>query len=190
LGNFWYRIVEQVTLDDGQRRSLALVIRGQGQNGRAFPEVTIEAKEFAAMNWIVENWGVDAIISVGFSNKEHLRKAGQVLSQESLRRRDVYAHLGWRTIDGRRAFLYHGGAVGADGEVEVQLDDSQLQHYQLPSRPSELPAAMAASLRFLELSVETVTVPLWSAMFLAPLTNIIVPDFMIWIFGFTARRGR
>lgn len=185
LGNFSYRIVEQVTLDDGQRRSLALAIRGQGQSGRVFPEVTVDASEFSGMNWIVENWGVDAIINVGFSNKEHLRKAGQVLSQGSLRRRDVYAHLGWREVRGRKMFLYHGGAVGADSEVEVQLDDPQLRDYQLPVHPAEMPEAMAASLHFLELAPATVTVPLWAAMFLAPLTPVITPDFMIWIYGKT-----
>jgi hypothetical protein len=184
LCNFSALIEEQITRDDGQRRNLELQIVGRSQDGRGFPAINIEAKEFGSMNWILEYWGVDAILNVGFSTKEHLRKAIQVLSRESLKRRNVYAHLGWRTVNGKRAFLYQGGAVGAEN-VEVYLDDTQLKYYRLPSQPVDLPEAMAASLRFLELAPPQISVPLWAAMFVAPLTKIITPDYMLWVYGKT-----
>ena len=40
-----------------------------------------------------------------------------------------YSHTGWRKIAGKWCYLYHGGAVGADG-VRVNLDGG-LSGYRL-----------------------------------------------------------
>lgn len=44
---------------------------------------------------------------------------------------------------------------------------------------------MRASLRFLEVAPATVTVPLWAAVYLAALAEIVYPAFVIWLYGVT-----
>jgi hypothetical protein len=68
--------------------------------------------------------------------KDHLRTAIQLLSRE-VPIRTFYAHLGWRRIGERWAYLHAGGAIGTDGPIagiEVHLPDA-LVGYELPPVP-------------------------------------------------------
>lgn len=69
----------------------------------------------------------------------------------------------------------------------VQIRFAQdLLAYRLPTAaPKDVKAAVEASLQFLETGDYRVTVPLWSAMYLAPLTGIIPPSFTLWLYGTT-----
>jgi DNA polymerase-1 len=83
-------------------------------------------------------------------------------------------------------FLFNGGGVGSgETEVDVEVDDSRLQGYTLPEQPEDVREAIEASLRFLELTDLRITGPLWAAMYLAPLGEIVEPDFVIFVYGKT-----
>ena len=60
---------------------------------------------------------MSALVMPGLATQDHLRVAVQSGST-SVARRTVYAHTGWREIDGRHAYLTASGALGA-----ASLDD-------------------------------------------------------------------
>ena len=83
-------------------------------------------------------------------------------------------------------YLHAGGAVGAEG-VEVELEPG-LELYSLPDEALSTPEiadAVRVSLGFLGLAPERITAPLLAAVYLAPLSEIIVPDFALWAWGAT-----
>ena len=73
---------------------------------------TLPASEFASMEWPIERMGSAAIT---FPNqKEYARTAIQSFSITA-EERCIFAHTGWRSVDGQWLFLHAGGAVGGAG---------------------------------------------------------------------------
>ena len=187
LANFQARITADVVDDDGEAQERRFVIEGQLAEGHKLPKIEIEAGDFAAMTWPLLKWGAHASIAAGNSSREHLRAAIQFISKQ-VEKRYEYSHIGWRKVntDGadRMIYLSAAGALGMEG-VQVRLIQD-LAAYRLPIAPPADPAAaVAASLRFLATGDPAMTVPLWAAVYLAPLSSIINPAFTIWLFGTT-----
>ncbi len=183
LTNFNARIAAEVVQDDGveARLSLELETNLRGHTSR----FTIQASQLGAMSWVLENLGATAILSPGLGLKDHARAAIQFLSDDVVRRR-IFAHTGWRYIDGHWVYLHSGGAigpVGPDTNIEVALPDA-LEVFELPDSHSgpELTAAVRASLRALDVAADTVTVPILSAVWRAVLGGT---DFTIHLSGET-----
>lgn len=174
LTNFVARIAGDVARDDGSGEvtrafDMEAVL---GERQRRF---TIPASQFAGMGWVTEHLGAGAIVYPGQSAREHARVAIQMLSGEVPERR-VFTHTGWRQIDGRRLYLHAGGVigqVGQDGQVfDVQIDlPAPLARALLPTPPAgeERVPAIRASLGLLDLAPDTVTVPVFAAIYRAVL---------------------
>lgn len=169
----WHgRIVEEIIRDDGAERSVALAVEGALVDGTPLPRVEIASDDWPYMRWPVERWGTRAVVLAGAATADHLRCALQLLSGDVLRR-TIYAHTGWREINGCWLYLHAGGAIGASGPVKditVALPDA-LAGYKLPD-PSDgraLPDAVRASLRVLDLAPDRITVALLGAVFRAVL---------------------
>ena len=177
------RVDEETVHDDGQTRDIFFHIVGTHREGYDLPGLTVNAKEYNAMNWLTGLWGTRAYAME--ASMHHLRRAILELSEPE--QRTVYTHLGWRKVGGQRVYLYHGGGVGCDEgyNVDVELDNLMMRGYTLPPYPEELKAAMEASLRFLDVAPLRVTGPLWAAMYLAPVSEIIEPDFIMFVYGKT-----
>jgi hypothetical protein len=119
------------------------------------------------MRWVIKSLGAKGIVFPGFGRQDHARAAIQSLSQ-SVVRKTVYAHTGWRTIAGKEAFLHAGGAIGADGDlagVEVSLPPS-LSGYRLPSplRGEKLRDAIRCNLKLLSLGSSQRMYPIFGAI--------------------------
>jgi len=95
--------------------------------------------------------------------------------------------LGWVIQDERRYFLTASGLLGAGGlnpDVQMDLGQSNMQHYALPSPPPDLRSAVTASLDFLTLGDHFQrAVLLWAAMYAAPLCPFRTLDAVIWVHG-------
>jgi len=183
LCNFTGQVVEDVAHDDGEDVTRQFTIRGRLDSGRPLPTVQVDASKFMGMTWVNDVWGIQAVVRAGrWRTRDQLREAIQLRSREA-ESRHVYTHTGWREIDGRRVYLHAGGALGHEG-VAVELD-RELSRYRLPAQPQDVAEAMEASLRFLEIAPDTITVPLWAAAYLAPLAEIIYPAFVTWLYGVT-----
>jgi hypothetical protein len=101
---------------------------------------------------------------------------------------DKDEHTGWAIIDGQRRFLTTTGGLGAedlDPNVRVDLGLNNLERYALPAPPADLQPAIQASLDFLTLVLYpyTATLPLWAAMYAAPLSPIATLDAVLWLYG-------
>jgi hypothetical protein len=80
--------------------------------------------------------------------------------------RRVFAHTGWREIDGRPVYLHGGGAIGPHGllgGIETDLG-ADLQRFALP-----MPGDPQASLELLDLASLDITVPVLALTYRAPL---------------------
>ena len=119
LCNFEAHVTEEVALDDGIETTRAFMIEGQLDTGERLSAARVPATRYAPLNWVTENWGVQAIVNAGFSKRDQLREAIQRLSPEP-NRRTIYTHTGWREIDGKCVFLTSAGGVGVQG-VDVDL---------------------------------------------------------------------
>lgn len=184
LCSFVARIVADVVEDDGINVSRKLTLRGILATGEPLSEITIEASKYADMGWVVGEWGAKAIIYSGKTTKDRLRHAIQELSAGAgIETRHAYTHTGWRIIGNKRAFLHAGGAVGVD-DVTV-TPSGAVRDYVLPQPdPAIDPAeAMRASLELITVACDTVSIPVYASMFLAPLSEVLLPDFLLWIEG-------
>jgi hypothetical protein len=138
------------------------------------------------MTWVPETWGLTATLTAGQGVRDFAREAIELLSQGATTRH-LYAHTGFRKLPGgERIYLHAGGAAETEG-VEVELEPG-LERYMLPpvpSTPEELAEAVRVSLALVELAPWRITAPLLGALYLAPLSEIVVPDFVLWLWGGT-----
>jgi len=181
LANFQARIEEEVTRDDGLRPSKEFHITGSLDTGRPLPLVQVPARDFDNLSWIRREWGAAAAVAPGRSHAPHLVNAIQSHSG-GFKRRTVYAHTGWRKINGVWRYLHGGGAIGQGELVEVDLGEN-LGNYRLPE-PGGKEAAQA-SLRFLDLAPWEIMAPLISCAYLAVFADLLKIDFSLWIYGET-----
>jgi hypothetical protein len=172
LTNFRARIIADVTIDDGVERTRSFEM--EVTIGDRAPVVfLVAAAQFANMNWAVEHLGAEAVVQPGQGSKDRARAAIQILSQ-TVRKRFIYAHTGWRDVDGEHVYLHAGGALGAKGPVagiEVRLPE-ELQRYVLPHDDvdkGKLKAAVQASLELRKLAPDNMMVPLIAAPYRAVL---------------------
>ena len=182
LCNFTAEIVEEIVQDDGADTVRFFAIKGKLRSGRKLPIIRVPSGKFSGLSWVTEFWGYEAILKAGFSRKEQLREAIQRLSPPAATRY-VYTHTGWREIQGRQVFLTGNGAVGMEG-VEVELG-AALKGYQLPRKIENEKDAMRHALRLLKVAPLNITVPLFAAMFRAPLATVLPTDFTIHVVGLT-----
>lgn len=167
LADFAALPVEAVKRDDGIEAKMEFIMEGISSTGERFPAVSVPSAKFGSMNWPMESWGLSANISPGSSYKDKLRHAIQGVSAKTAKQRTVYAHTGWRRINGNLAYLYHGGAVGADG-VCVELEGN-LSSYTLPEQGGSL----KPSLELLDVIPRHISIPLLGHIYLAPLTEFL-----------------
>ncbi len=168
LTNFDAVIVGEEVHDDGAevQRFFEIEARHRGWSRR----FRVGASQFPGLGWISQHLGPTAVLYAGSAIKDHARAAIQLLSQ-GVERRTVYAHLGWRELEGRHGYLHAGGAIGAGGSlpgIEVDLPYS-LQRFALPRLPSgkELAVAIRASLKLLDLAPDEVAFPVYAAIWRA-----------------------
>ena len=167
LSNFSARIVYEIIRDDGVETTHSYVIEAE-QRGLPNRTVEVAASEYAGMTWVARELGASSIIVAGFSQKDHLRVAIQVLSGD-IETRTIYAHTGWRQVGDRYVYLHGAGAIGKDGpvaDIQTDLSSQGLGGFELPapSPPEEARENVIKSLDFLSLAPDLVAVPLLCAV--------------------------
>ncbi|MBN2389921.1 MAG: toprim domain-containing protein [Anaerolineae bacterium] len=183
LCNFTARIAEDLLLDDGE-----VQVREFGMAGnigeRTLTQARVEASEFTEMTWVAKAWGSRAIVEAGGHAREHLRAAIQYLSDD-VEMKTVFTHTGWREIGGKPVYLSGQGATppaGGDETVIVELDKG-LELYTIPATPVEARDATKTSLEFLDVAPREASWPLWGAMYVAPLREMVNLAFVVWLYA-------
>ena len=189
LCNFDAAIIREEIRDDGAEQTVTFVIEGRLQNGGPLPPAEVPASRYPGMSWVTEAWGAPPLIYAGQGTKDHLRVAIQQRSG-TVPRRTVYAHFGWRKVNGAWFYLHATGAIGTDGafsQIEVLPGDSRLSGYELPNPPegAALQDAVRASLSLLELAPLRLSVPLLCSVYLAPLCELSPADLAVFLLGLT-----
>jgi len=179
LTNFTARIVADIVEDDGAdtRRAFEIEACRAGRTSR----VTIPASAFPHMHWPTETLGAGALLYPGLSAKDHARAAIQLLSGDPPLRH-VYAHTGWRQIEGDAWAYFHAqGAIGGAAPVHVSLPDA-LARYGLPEPPTgdALRTALQASLGLWNLLPTPLSVPMLAGVYRAVLGTC---DFSLHLAG-------
>ncbi len=189
LCNFTARITHELIQDDGMNPPTVLfTIEGRLDNGERLEPIEVKAEEFDSLRWIGRHWGARPIVYVPPGKVYLLRRAIQEASRADLKRERVHTFTGWSVIEGRRLFLTATGGLGADGldpTVRVDLGSNNLNRYALPEPPSDLRNAIEASIEFLNLAPFCVTLPIWAAMYAAPLSPIRTLNAVLWVYGIT-----
>ena len=166
LTNFIARIVKDVVEDDGVEQKRLFEIEAE-LRGRKY-RFTVPENEYESLRWRTKHLGAGAVLYAGSMKKDHTRVAIVELSGE-IPEKSVFAHTGWRKIDGSWTYLHSGGGItdeGVTSEEEIALGGN-LSKYSLPAPPTgdELREAVRANLRFLELAPDRITYPLYAAIY-------------------------
>jgi hypothetical protein len=180
VANFTARIVSDIVVDDGsgvERREFEV----EAEVGGRLLSFTLPAAEFGRMGWVLDKLGPQAIVYPG--QQQHARAAIQSLSA-SIRQQRIFAHLGWRQQNSHWVYLHAGGALGCRGPcsgLEVQ-PPAALQPYQLrwPQDPGRRAEAVRASLHFLSVAPDRISLPLLAAVYRAALGGV---SFSLFVTG-------
>lgn len=182
-----------IEVDNGVTIDQQFEIDGWRDDGMPLKTIRLTAADFAPMNWPLKHWGFDANIMPGNAPKDKLRYAIQEAGKRSSRREVRYTHTGWRRIGGKWAYLYSGGAIGAEN-VNVELDD-RLSVYNLDCEDDGISYADAAmmSLSMRAAMSEHIGIPLTGMVYLAPLREFLrksslEPRFLLFLAGSTGTR--
>jgi len=184
LCNFIAEIREEVLVDDGAETRLNFKIVGKLATGEPLQEIIVPADKFANLNWVTSQWGSRAVVNAGSTSKDHLRAAIQLLSTPA--KKCVFSHIGWRKLEGKWTFLHSGGGIGTDTAVIVEPEADTLRRYVLPNDTSiDTKAAIRLALQFLEIAPFEMTIPLFAAIWRAPLNTVLYTPLMMWVYGET-----
>jgi hypothetical protein len=178
LAGFTARISKEILLDNGINSQRQYEIQGILADGTPLPTIRIPSSTFTGMNWVSDRWGTKAVMAAGSSLKDRLREAIQLYSnRRGIEEQRVFNHTGWRAINGKIVFLDAGCL-----EAEVELS-AGLHLYRLPHACEDPRTACRASRYFLKLAPLSITVPLLSVQYLAPLSEFLHPAFTLWLCG-------
>jgi hypothetical protein len=183
LTNFTAHIVAEGRRDDGAEVESVFEIEAVVQDRHE--TFFVPAAKFATMSWAIEHLGAGAVIYPGYTIRDHARAAIQSISTRlGIKCRNVYTHTGWRSINGKQAYLHAGGGIGADGtvaNVDVELPRS-LTPTLLPDPPSgpALRQTVRDAMDVLKLGPARVVMPCWCALWRVVLGQT---DFSIHLHG-------
>lgn len=180
LTNFGAKITRELIEDDGSSEEqrifeLEVLLKGERRT------VEVPASKFGMMAWPTAQLGAEAIIFPG--KADHARCAIQSLSPQ-IAKKTIFAHTGWREIEGEWCYLHGGGAITSKGnrhDISVRLPHS-LRFMLLPE-PAEGKAraeAYRAALAFLRAFPLQLTVPVLGSVWAAILGD---PDYSVYVTG-------
>jgi Domain of unknown function (DUF3854) len=181
LTNYQAAITANIRLDDGVETRCEFEIEAELM-GRRF-QFAVTASEFASMDWPIQRMGATAIT---FPNqRDYARTAIQSRSMAA-EERHIFAHTGWRNLDGHWTFLHAGAAIretGGAAGVNVRLL-GQLSRYELrlSKNPQTLTSAVKASLKLIDLAPPAISFPLLAATYRAVFGEA---DFAVHLVGET-----
>jgi hypothetical protein len=180
--------VEEIIRDDGVNADLWFRVRGWARSGMRLPDLELSAEEYQSMNWPIKKWGANGNIKPGSTTKGKVLWAMTEASQRNAVRRTEYSHSGWRKIEGKWAYLYQGGAIGAEN-VAVALPN--MERYGLSGAPEmAVGDALALDQAMLAVLPERIGVPMMGLIYLTPLCEFlwqrgIMPKFAPFVLGQT-----
>lgn len=182
IANFTAAITREVTEDDGVTVTKLFTVTGKLATGVILPTANVKASDWNDKTWVTENWGARAVVEAGRDSWGHTVAAIQKASNPTTA--VTYTHTGWRKVEDKMAYLFPGGSIGcADADVRNPDDGAR---YGFPTgavTKEKTDAAVRRSLDIISVGEPTVSVPVLSAAYTAPLSSLLGVDFGVWVPG-------
>lgn len=154
----------------------------------------IDTNSYSKCDFVLgSNWDRHCIISAGNGNTSRLREVMQIISRQTMNEKNVYTHTGFRKIENKLCYLFHGGIIGNVENVETDLSADKLQQYCFTDKTFDLTESIKKSLSFLDIANYSITMPILATIYLAPLKSLlaqndILADFILFIQGQSGAR--
>lgn len=183
LCNFAPKIVSEVTVDDGAELTRKYLIGGKDDSGRELPLVEVAATELEKMEWMLNHWDASLDLDVVPQVQRHVRRAIKSTAIYATKK-SVFAHTGWKKIDGKYFFLLPGNE-----KYDVELKGS-LQSYRAATTFKEEDLAYLSGFLYSDFIPHKVSYPCLSLVFLTPLNEFLrrvghEPKFILLLLGRT-----
>lgn len=193
LTNFTSWIVSQDIQDDGSGVPVRVLrIAGSMSWGEPLPEFEIAAEDWTKLSdWLHKHWGHKVIVFSRKTNVNAVLEAMALYSMDAPERR-VYTHTGWIKMGGRNVFLSPSGPIGLDEAAASEFAKScavsvhnTFRYYATPASVAHEQAIEAYHWleRFMSIADMSITAPMVSALFLAPLSSLIRLNFILAFTG-------
>lgn len=188
LANFIAYPLEAVEKDNGNDKATYITVGGKGSNGVDFPPVTIPTEQFASMNWITKSWPIFYRIAPGANNKEYVRDYIQGQAAD-IQKKTIYTHTGFRVVNKKLCYLYHGGAIGQDG-ILCELEGDLHKYTFADPQGIDERTALQEVFNLFNMAPQEISYPLLAFTYLAPLNYFmeaykIAPAFVLFCIGAT-----
>jgi hypothetical protein len=184
LSNWYGKIARIVIHDNGLAQTPYYELEGvMAGTQKPLKKILVPTVQFGTMSWVSEQWP-QAVVYAGAGCKDHLRTYLHATLVDA-NPQYVFTHSGWREVDGEMLYLSSSGGMDRD-DIDVELDQA-LSRYALPDNPDRVSAEQAwkCSLSFMDIGNPDTMIPLYAAMYLAPLYEILEPNFVLWVTGKT-----
>lgn len=156
--------------------------------------ILIDTNSYAKCDFILgSSWDKHCIVAAGNGNVGRLREVMQIISRETMKEKNVYTHTGFKKINDKLCYLYHGGVIGNIENVETDLSSDKLQQYCFTNKTFDLKQSIQRSLSFLNVANYLITMPILATIYLAPLKSLlskndILADFILFVQGQSGTR--
>lgn len=181
LCNFAPRIVCEITVDDGTEMTRRYLVSGTDEDGRTLPEVEVAAGVLEKMEWMLNQWDASLDIEVVSQVEKHIRHAMKSTAKYAAKK-FVFAHTGWKEIDGEWEYLMPGG------KHDVRLHGKQQNYFLAPVEDADC-TSLVSLLRGDCLPAQ-IAYPCLALVFLSPLNEFLhrighEPKFILTLLGRT-----
>ena len=138
--------------------------------GEELPSIIIPIKQIEAGNWFVNSlWGFKVRFKLPAQKAvqiDCLKELSKNMEEET-----IYQYTGFSEIDGKKVFLYAGGAIGTDKDVKVDLGDENLNRFTLTTKKFNIKDSSKITLECLNVAPAIITTPIVGLTFMSPLTS-------------------
>ena len=180
---------EQLLYKNGRDEELAYVMEGILLDvNKRLPCITISLEELNRVSYLYNpKWKRTAILKPVPYVEKYMKY------KDFMKCTEIYTHTGFTRINGKLAYLYHGGVIGDVENVNVDLSRDGLEQYHFTEKTFDLQVALKTSYSILNIADVKITIPLLATIYLAPLVSIlrevgILSDYIVWVEGKTGSR--
>ena len=189
LSNFLPIPKKKIYIDNGLEVDGYLEIAAVLNSKIKMNPIKVNYNKLENMGWICNpSWDLLPQIYPPKSNhKEYVYAAIQNLSKD-IEKEIIYEHTGFRKVNEKLVYLYHGGAIGANKDVKVDLSGISLERYRFTNKYYDIKECIKTSLSILDIAKKEVTIPLLGLTYLSPLRSLFLEEniplgFVTWLVG-------
>lgn len=190
LTNFVVTTIRRVIYDDGSGGSPEVSFEIDAKfKDKDYKQKSLENADFHKMEWPM--YLIDPA-AVRFTDRAHTAQVAIQLTAQHLPERRIHTHTGWIEVakgedETEWLYLHANGAIGAHGmrsDIKAEPRSQKVRQIALPEPPTGEGAreAIRASMKFLELGPDKITMPLYATIWRASLPE---PNLTVWSLGLT-----